>query len=151
MMKRQLLVPFLVLLTLLCGCKDEREQKLCKVWQMQDVIFLNEQEATVQSDTMQGNMQKVTKAILRDVLMKNIYQFNADGTYKTGNAAASSTGKWELEGQAIRFISDVPQTAESLHPEKVIPLEKLEDDSLILLMTNDQTSFQMKLVMVPLR
>jgi hypothetical protein len=45
----------------------------------------------------------------------------------------------------------VPQTAESLHPEKVIPLEKLEDDSLILLMTNDQTSFQMKLVMVPLR
>ena len=119
---------------------------LCKRWQVYDVVFMNEKEATVQSDTMQGNMQKVTENILKDILMKNIYEFNTDGTYKTGNAAASATGKWELNGNSIKFILD----SDKEKKEKEIPFEKLENDTLIMLMKNDQTSFQMKLILIPM-
>jgi hypothetical protein len=135
-----------MLLMALMGCSNEREKMLCRRWQVSNVIFLNEKEATRQSDTMQGNMQQVTENILRDILMKNIYEFHDDGTYMTGNSASTSTGKWELHGKSIRFISD----SDKEKKEKNIPFEKLEQDSLILLMKNDQTSFQMKLVMVPL-
>jgi hypothetical protein len=130
----------------LTACQSKKEKILCKRWQMSNVVFLNEKEAMVQSDTMQGNMQQVTESILKDILMKNIYEFNSDGTYKTGNAAATATGKWELVNDAIRFISDTDKEKK----DKIIPLEKLEDDSLILIMRNDQSSFKMKLVMVPM-
>lgn len=142
-MKQLALIAFVLLIT---ACTSEQEKMLCKRWQVSDVVFLNEKEATVQSDTMQGNMQRVTTTILKDILMKNIYEFHEDGTYRTGNAAATATGRWELTGKAIKFISD----SDKEKKEKVIPYEKLENDSLILLMKNDQTSFQMKLVMVPI-
>ena len=93
-------------LLILASCSSKEKKLLCKRWQVYDVVFMNEKEATVQSDTMQGNMQKVTENILKDILMKNIYEFNTDGTYKTGNASASSTGKWELNGKKIKFILD---------------------------------------------
>lgn len=134
------------LLILLASCSNKDKKILCKRWQVYDVVFVNEKEATVQSDTMQGNMHKVTETILKDILMKNIYEFNADGTYRTGNAAASATGKWELSGKSIRFILD----SDKEKKEKEIPYEKLENDSLILLMKNDQTSFQMKLILIPM-
>lgn len=131
---------------LLVSCSSKQKKMLCKRWQVYDVVFMNEKEATVQSDTMQGNMQKVTENILKDILMKNIYEFNTDGTYKTGNAAASATGKWELNGNSIKFILD----SDKEKKEKEIPFEKLENDTLIMLMKNDQTSFQLKLVLVPM-
>jgi len=143
-MKNILILSSMVLLLL--SCDNKREKALCKRWQMYDVIFINEKEATFQSDTMQGNMQKVTQTILKDILMKNIYEFHDDGTYKTGNAAATATGKWAFSGNAIKFIAD----SDKEKKEKNIPYEKLEQDTLILLMKNDQTSFQMKLVMVPM-
>jgi hypothetical protein len=129
------------------SCQSKKEKMLCRRWQMSDVVFLNEKEALVQSDTMQGNMQQVTESILKDILMKNIYEFNADGTYKTGNAAAASSGKWELLNNSIMFISDDDKEKK----EKIVPYEKLEEDSLILVMKNDQSSFKMKLVMVPMQ
>ncbi|MEI6596162.1 MAG: hypothetical protein WCO28_11415 [Bacteroidota bacterium] len=139
---------FFILITflLLTSCSNKEKKMLCKRWQVYDVIFMNEKEATVQSDTMQGNMHKVTETILKDILMKNIYEFNSDGTYKTGNAAASATGKWELHGKAIKFILD----SDKEEKEKEIPFEKLENDTLIMLMKNDQTSFQMKLILIPM-
>ena len=143
-MKNLLLISASLFLFICCGNKQEK--MLCKRWQVYHVIFLNEKESLVQSDTMQGNMQKVTENILRDILMKNIYEFHEDGTYKTGNAAASATGKWELGGKTINFILD----SDKERKEKKIPYEKLENDTLILLMKNDQTSFQMKLVMIPM-
>jgi len=128
------------------SCSSKERKMLCKRWQVYDVVFMNEKEATLQSDTMQGNIHKVTENILKDILMKNIYEFNADGTYKTGNAAASSTGKWELKGKSILFTLDTDKEKK----EKEIPFDKLENDTLIMLMKNDQTSFQMKLVLIPL-
>ena len=74
-------------LILLVSCSNKEKKMLCKRWQVYDVVFMNEKEATFQSDTMQGNIHKVTENILKDILMKNIYEFNADGTYKTGNVA----------------------------------------------------------------
>lgn len=146
MKSTKILFIFGMLSWVVMACNGKKEKMLCKRWQMYDVVFLNEKEATVQSDTMQGNMQKVTETILKDILMKNIYEFHEDGTYKTGNAAATSTGKWEFSGDAIKFIADNDKEEK----EKIIPFEKLENDSLIMLMKNDQTSFQMKLVMIPI-
>lgn len=120
---------------------------LCKRWQVSDVIFLNEKEATVQSDTMQGDMLQRTEIILKDVMMKNIYEFKEDGTYLTGNAAANSEGKWELTGNNIRFISNHGNEQK----EKIVPIEKLQDDSLVILLKQDQTTLHMKVILTPIR
>lgn len=140
---------YVVILALLMiqACTGKKEKMLCKRWQVADVIFVNEAESIVGSDTMQGNMVTRTKVILKDILTKNIYQFNEDGTYLTGNATGSAEGKWSLKGDAIHFISG---KQEKEGKEKSIPIEKLQEDTLILLMDNDQSSMKMKLVLVPL-
>ncbi|MCU0441387.1 MAG: hypothetical protein MUE96_03240 [Bacteroidia bacterium] len=130
----------------LVSCNNQREQWLCKRWQVSDVLFVNEGDALVQSDTMQGNLQEHTKTILRDVMMKNVYEFKTDGTYITANAAASAEGEWEFSGQNIRFISKHSEGQK----EKMVPIEKLQDDTLIVLYQQDQTTLQMKLILTPI-
>jgi hypothetical protein len=127
----------------LLSCNNKEKNMLCKTWQVSDVQFLNEKETLVQSDTMQGNQQEVAKTILKELLMKNIYEFKADGSYMTGNAAANAEGQWELKGDAIRFIGKEGK-------EKLVPIAKLQNDTLILLMQKDQTSLNVKLIMTPL-
>lgn len=137
----------LLAIALMVSCGNKREEQLCKTWQVADVVFLNEAQTMVQSDTMQGNMQEVTKEMLSNVLRKNIYEFREDGTYLTGNAVASAEGKWELEGKSIRFITE----KEGKRTDKMIPIDKLQEDTLILLLENDQSSMQMKLVLTPVK
>jgi hypothetical protein len=127
------------------SCSNKKEKLLCKRWQVSDVEFLNTQEATVQSDTMQGNLQQRTQIMLRDVMMKNLYEFKEDGTYITGNTEANAEGKWAFSGNNIRFISEKSDGKK----EKLVPVEKLEDDTLIVLYKQDQTSFEMKLILTP--
>jgi hypothetical protein len=136
-----------VSLFLLTSCNNAKEKILCKRWQVSDVLFINEKEAIVQSDTMQGNLQQRTEIILKDVMMKNIYEFRSDGTYLTGNAAANAEGKWELSGNNIKFISDNGKEKK----EKIVPIEKLQDDSLVLLLKQDQTTIQLKLILTPIQ
>jgi hypothetical protein len=135
-----------LLLLFLLSCSSKKEKMLCRRWQVTDVLFIHDTHKRVETDIKNDSAQLVSQTILRDILMKNIYEFHDDGTYITGNAAANSAGKWKLEGNAIRFILD----NEKEQKEKIIPYEKLDQDSLILLMKNDQTSFQLKLVMVPM-
>lgn len=137
----------MISLVLLASCNNAKEKMLCKRWQVSDVLFINEKEATVQSDTMQGNLQHRTEIILKDVMMKNIYEFRDDGTYLTGNAAANAEGKWELSGNNIKFISDNGEEKK----EKIVPVEKLQDDSLVLLLKQDQTTIQLKLILTPIQ
>lgn len=134
------------LVLVLMACNSKREQQLCKRWQVVDVQFLNAQESIVQSDTMQGNLQQRTQMILRDVMMKNVYEFKHDGTYITGNASGNAEGEWEMSGQNIRFIS----TSTEGKKEKIVPVEKLDDDSLIVLLKQDQTTVQLKLILTPI-
>jgi hypothetical protein len=136
-----------VSLFLLTSCNNAKEKMLCKRWQVSDVLFINEKEAIVQSDTMQGNLQQRTEIILKDVMMKNIYEFRSDGTYLTGNAAANAEGKWELSGNNIKFISDNGKEKK----EKIVPIEKLQDDSLVVLLKQDQTTIQLKLILTPIQ
>jgi hypothetical protein len=138
----------LVLLGLLglASCNSKREKMLCKRWQVSNVLFINETEAIVQSDTMQGNMQQRTELMLKDVMMKNIYEFKEDGTYMTGNAAASSGGEWAFSANNIRFMMDTKEGKK----EKIVPIEKLQDDTLIVLLKQDQTTIQMKLILTPI-
>lgn len=143
--KNQPFVAALFIMALIAACNGKSEKQLCKTWQVADVIFLNESQSLVQSDTMQGNMQQVTKEVLSNVLKKNIYEFKDDGTYLTGNAMANAEGKWELEGKSIRFITE----KEGKRTDKMIPIEKLQDDTLILILENDQSSMQMKLILTP--
>lgn len=143
--RNQPFTAIILLILLLAGCSGKKEEQLCKTWQVSDVVFLNESQSLVQSDTMQGNMQQVTKEVLSNVLKKNIYEFKNDGTYLTGNAMANSEGKWELEGKSIRFITE----KEGKRTDKMIPIEKLQDDTLILILENDQSSLQMKLILTP--
>jgi lipopolysaccharide export LptBFGC system permease protein LptF len=144
-MHKNCLLSIFILLVI-ASCTSEKERNLCKRWEVKNVIFMNEKTALVQSDTMQGDMQKVTREILRNILMKNIYEFNEDGTYKTGNAAAVSSGRWDLDGNTIVFK---PESGKD-EKEKKVPFEKLTSDSFILVMKNDQTSFELKLVLTPL-
>jgi hypothetical protein len=138
---------YLTALLLLTACGNKKEKMLCQRWQVMDVVFLNEQESLVQSDTMQGNMQQVTKTMLSEVLRKNIYEFKDDGTYMTGNAQANAEGKWKLSGNTIKFIS----TKRDKQSEKVVPFEKLTEDTLILRLEHDQSTMKMNLVMIPIR
>ncbi|MFN7313522.1 MAG: hypothetical protein ACK5UI_08570, partial [Bacteroidota bacterium] len=83
--------------------------------------------------------------VLKDVLMKNLYEFKADGSYITGNAAALATGKWKIKGNNIEFISDSDKEKNT----KKIPYEVLTEDSCVLVLNNDQTSFKLKLLLIP--
>lgn len=142
------LTAFLLpLMLLVAACSNRKEQLLCKQWQVSDVVFINEKEAMVQSDTMQGNLQKRTEMILRDVMMKNIYEFKDDGSYRTGNAAATSEGEWELKGNNIRFISHKNGEEKT----KDFPIEKLQEDTLIVVLQDDQTTVPMKLILTPIK
>lgn len=143
--RNQPFTAIILLILLIAGCSGKKEEQLCKTWQVSDVVFLNESQSLVQSDTMQGNIQQVTKEVLSNVLKKNIYEFKDDGTYLTGNAMANAEGKWELEGKSIRFITE----KEGKRTDKMIPIEKLQDDTLILILENDQSSLQMKLILTP--
>lgn len=140
-------IVFLLALTGLAACNSKKEKMLCKRWQVSDVQFINESEAIVQSDTMQGDIQAQTEVVLRDVMMKNIYEFKDDGTYMTGNAAASAGGEWALSGNNIRFISKDTEGEKT----KTVPIEKLQDDTLIVVLKQDQTTLQMKLILTPLQ
>ncbi len=139
-------MAFLLILTVV-ACSNPKEQLLCKQWQVSDVVFINEKEAMVQSDTMQGNLQKRTEMLLKDVMMKNIYEFKNDGSYRTGNAAASTEGEWELKGNNIRFISHKNGEEKT----KDFPIEKLQEDTLIVVLQDDQTTVPMKLILTPIK
>lgn len=136
----------LVLISLLYACNSKQEQLLCKTWQVSDVQFLEEEKALVQSDTLQGNQLEVSKRNIREILLKNIYQFNDDGTFITGNAVAESEGKWELSNKAIRFTIGTGEKKK----DKKIPLEKLTEDSLIFTMEKDQTTLPVRLILTPI-
>jgi hypothetical protein len=64
----------------------------------------------------------------------------------TGNAAASSGGEWAFSGNNIRFIIDNKEDKK----EKMVPIEKLQEDTLIVLLKQDQTTIQMKLILTPI-
>ena len=138
----------LMLLILLCsGCTDSREKALTRRWRVADVVFIQDQKSVVQSDTMQGNMIQRQQAVMRDLLMKNLYEFKEDGSYITGNAAATATGKWNLHATAIEFISEDAESGEE--KTKNIPLQHLSEDSMVLILNNDQTSVKLKLLLLP--
>jgi hypothetical protein len=127
------------------ACADKREKILSGNWQVSDVRFINIEAAMVYTDTINGNEFEINKLLMRESLMKNIYAFGADGTYKTGNAAASAEGKWKLKKNSVRFISQ----NSSIKP-KEFKIEHLSDDSLVLNMQNDQTSVEILLVLTPI-
>jgi hypothetical protein len=144
-MNTKLIYVFASLVLLLqTACNSKKEQALIKRWYVSDVVFLDDAKSIVQSDTMQGNMLQRQRAALKDVLMKNLYEFKDDGTYITGNAAGSATGEWELNSSSITFKSDTKDK-----PEKNISFEHLSEDSLVLLLNKDQTSVKMKLILLP--
>ena len=129
------------------ACTSKKAKVLIKRWRVADVSFIDAEKATLQSDTMQGNLMLRQQAVLRDVLLKNLYEFNEDGTYITGNVTGTATGKWKLSGDAIIFISDVEK--DGVASTKKVPFQHLSDDSLVLLLNNDQTSIKLKLVLLP--
>lgn len=145
----QVRISGLIFIILLClGCNKNRVEQLCSHhWQVSDVQFINEEESMVLSDTMRGNQLEVAKFQLRDILMKNVYAFHTDGTYRTGNPSAGAEGKYKLEKKAILFINDSGSGAR----EKRVDIERFTSDSLILLMQNDQTSLKIKLVLTTLK
>jgi hypothetical protein len=130
---------------MLASCSSKQEKILCRTWQVSDVRFNHIEKTMVQSDTINGDAQRIRMMLLEDALMLNVYTFNADGTYKTGNAAASSEGKWKLNGNNIAFIS-----VEKAGKEKKFKIEHLSDDSLILNMRNDQTTESVELLLTPI-
>lgn len=138
---------FVLVLLVFMACTGKKEKALIKRWRVADVTFIDAEKATVQSDTMQGNLMLRQQAVLRDVLLKNLYEFKDDGTYITGNAAGTATGKWKISGNAIIFMSDVEK--DGVAPTKKIPFEHLDEDSLVLLLNNDQTSIKLKLLLLP--
>ncbi len=142
----KILATVFVLLVFM-ACTSKKEKLLIKRWRVADVTFVDAEKAILQSDTMQGNLMLRQQAVLRDVLLKNLYEFNDDGTYITGNAAGTATGKWKISGNAITFISDVEK--DGVASTKKVPFQHLSDDSLVLLLNNDQTSIKLKLLLLP--
>lgn len=142
---KHLTILFFVAAVTFFSCTDKKEQALVRRWRVSDVLFMDDKKSTVKSDSMQGNMIQMQRAVLKDVLMKNLYEFKDDGSYITGNAAALATGKWKIKGNNIEFISDSDKEKNT----KKIPYEVLTEDSCVLVLNNDQTSFKLKLLLVP--
>lgn len=141
-------ILFLISLAILFGaCQSKQEKMLVKRWRVADVVFLDDEQTLAQHDTLQLTMLRRHRAALQDVLLKNLYEFHKDGSYITGNAAASSTGEWELRGNSILFKSN--SSGEVKLANKTIPFDHLSNDSLVLVLNNDQTSVKMKLVLFP--
>jgi heat shock protein HslJ len=141
------ILPFLFAACLLAACESKQEKMLTKRWRVANVVFLDDEKTLAQNDTLQLQMVQRQRAVLKDVLMKNLYEFHKDGTYITGNAAATSGGEWELGNNAITFKSSAPADGET-HTKR-IPFEHLSHDSLVLILNNDQTSVNLKLVLLP--
>lgn len=137
----------LPLLMLMISCNSRQEKMLCKRWRVSDVVFLDDENRLAQGDTLQLTMLRRQRIILRDVLTKNLYEFHKDGTYITGNAQATSTGEWDLRDNSIMFRTNSSGDIKS--SKKIIPFEYLSNDSLVLVLNNDQTTVKMKLVLVP--
>jgi hypothetical protein len=135
----------LSIILMLASCSSKQEKILCRTWQVSDVRFNQIEKTLVQSDTIKGDEQRIRMMLIKEALMLNVYTFNADGTYKTGNAAATSGGKWEVSGNNIVFIS-----AEKNTQEKKFQIEHLSVDSLILNMRNDQTTESVELLLTPI-
>jgi hypothetical protein len=141
-------IYFLILTPLLfIACNSKQEKMLCRRWRVADVIFLEDQARLSQADSLQLTTLMKQRAILKDVLTKNLYEFHRDGSYITGNAAASSTGAWSFRGNSIMFRSNSSGDVKSSN--KTIPFEHLSNDSLVLVLNNDQTTVKMKLVLLP--
>lgn len=146
-MKTSVSIFILFLLAIITfSCGNKKRESLCRTWKVSDVQFINEKESTVISDTMKGNQIEVAKFQLRDILMKNLYEFRDDGTYVTGNELANSEGEWELQNDAIEFTT---KSGDEVKHKKV-KIDKFERDTLILMMQNDQTSLKVKLLLTPL-
>ncbi len=157
----------LSIILMLASCSSKQEKILCRTWQVSDVRFNQIEKTLVQSDTIKGDEQRIRMMLIEDALMLNVYTFNADGSYKTGNTAASSEGKWELNGNNISFISKDNNVKEKKFrfdylfnivfismendiKEKKFHIEHLSDDSLILNMRNDQTTESVELLLTPI-
>jgi hypothetical protein len=138
-------VQLLVVCMLWLSCTGKKEQMLCKTWIVSDVRFTNIEQALVHTDTIKGNELETRMLMIREMLMKNVYAFRDDGTYRTGNAVASADGKWKLSGNAIKFISD----NKDIKP-KLVDIEYLGEDSLLLNMDKDKTSLSVVLLLVPI-
>lgn len=116
-------------------------------WKVSKVDFLNEEQSLVQTDTLKGNnIQKLTREILRDILLKNIYQFNSDGTCKITDLTHETKFNYTLKGQRAIVFSN-PENGSS----KEIAIEKLTQDELIIITKSDQSSLQTKLTLTPIK
>lgn len=141
------LLAVLVWITVFISCTSREEKMLAKRWRVADVIFMEDAQAKAQNDTMQLQVLQRQRAVLKEVLMKNLYEFHKDGTYITGNAAATSTGEWKLGDHAVFFKSDAGKGGEE-HLKR-IPFERLSKDSFVLILNNHQASVNLKLVLLP--
>jgi len=142
-------LKFIILLTFVAGmlsCSDNHKKDLQKKWKVADVAFVNEQEALVQSDTLGGeNMMEHTKEIVRNILLKNIYDFSDGETCVISDGEFKTTFNYELKKGLIRFTSAEDKTG------KLIDVASLSNDTLILVLRNDQSSLQSKLTLIPLK
>jgi hypothetical protein len=128
------------------ACSNKKEKMLMKRWYVGDVRFPALSSDVLKSDTMQGNLIDRQRAALKDIMMKNLYEFKDDGTYITGNAMGTTTGNWKLKSNGILFYGENEKGEEK---EKIIPFSHLSDDSLVIQLKNDQTSYQIELLLLP--
>lgn len=144
MIKQLWMVTGIAICLMMLACTSKQERMLCKRWHVADVLFLDDELGLAQNDSLQLKTLRMHRAALKDLLLKNLYEFHDDGTYVTGNAAASSSGEWKLKSNSILFKSNSDTKS-----TKAIPFEHLSNDSLVLLLENDQTSVKLKLVLYP--
>lgn len=138
---------FALMAVFLFSCTSKQEKALLGRWRVADVIFMDDANSILKSDSMQGNMLQRQRMAMKDMMQKNLYEFKADGTYITGNITGSAEGKWELNHASITFITQ----DESGEKSKDIAFEHLSTDSLVLLLNNDQTTARIKLLLYPVK
>lgn len=141
---RSFILLFCTCIALLSSCTGKRERMLCRTWIVSEVRFTNIEQALVHTDTISGGEIETRKRLIAEMLMKNLYTFRDDGTYITGNAAASAEGKWKLKSSGIQFISN----NKNIKP-KLFEVVHLSEDSLVLNLEKDNTSLAVALVLLP--
>lgn len=144
----------IILLLLFCAvaitsCNQKKEKVIARKWKVETVNFMNPKDPNATTDNLDAGSEDHMQSMITDMVKKTTYDFHEDGTYEVSTGTFTNKGKWELKEDGTKLVFTNIEEGEKDEKVNPITIEELNDDKLIMLLTNDQTSMNMKLELIP--
>ncbi|MFN4082641.1 MAG: hypothetical protein ACK4K9_03320 [Bacteroidia bacterium] len=126
----------LIFILLWWACSNQNAIK--KKWVVSNVEFIY--NSNEKADTL---MQNITEGVLKNLLLNNVYDFSEDKKCTISGNNHSTTFNYKLikRGSFIEFSND--------NSSKEVEVENLNENELVLITHNDQSSIKTKLILKP--